>query len=94
MDEHIRKALNLGLGAIFLTKEKVQAVVDELVEKGEVGKEESRELFDRLMEKGETAGKNLEKSVKNIMKEMELPTRKEFDELKSEIEQLKKKIDK
>lgn len=91
MDETIKKAVNLGLGAFVYTKERLEAMVNELVEKGEVGKEEGKELLNKLIEKGEAAGKDIESSVKKFLDELELPSRREFEELKSEVEKLKKK---
>jgi polyhydroxyalkanoate synthesis regulator phasin len=90
MDEMIKKAVNLGLGAFVLTREKVEALVEELIEKGELGKDEGKELFDKLLAKGDEARKNVEKTVKEFVDELELPSRKEFDSLKSDVEKLKK----
>ncbi len=91
MDDAIKKAVNLGLGAFVFTKEKLESLVQELVEKGEVGKDEGMELLNKLLEKGEAAGREIEKKVEKFVHELELPSRKEFNELKSEVEKLKKK---
>ncbi len=91
MDETIRKAINLGLGAFVMTKEKVESLVDELVEKGEVGKDEGKELLNKLLEKGDKTRKEIEKTAKEFIEELNLPSRDEFNELKAEVEKLKKK---
>ena len=88
--------LNLGLGALVMTKEKAEEVVNELVKKGEVGQEEGKKLIGELIEKGEKSKKEIEaqieKIVKGITKKLDIPTRKELRELKVKIEQLKKKL--
>ena len=88
--------LNLGLGALVMTKEKAEEVVSELVKKGEVGQKESKKLIGELIEKGEKSKKEIEaqieKIVKGVTKKLDIPTRKELRELKVKIEQLKKKL--
>ncbi len=98
MQELLKKALSLGLGAMLVSKDKVEDVVNELVKKGELGKEEGKTLVSELIEKGE-AGVNelevmIEKIVKSVTEKLSLPTRKEFNELKSEIEELKERVNK
>ncbi len=92
----LKNLFNLGLGTLITTKEKAEEVVDELIKKGEVGQEEGKELVDELIKKGEKTKKELEKQIKKITEEVlekvNIGTRKEIEELKAEIKQLKKKI--
>ena len=94
----VKSLLNLGLGALVMTKEKVEEVVNELVKKGEIGQEEGKELINDLMEKGEKSKKEIEdqieKTVKGVLGKLDISTKKEIEELKSEIEELKKKLNK
>ena len=98
MQDFLRKVFNLGLGIFSVTKEKIEEIVKELVRKGEVSQEEGKKLVDELLEKGEKTKKELEaqieKIVKGIIERLDLATRKELNELKSEIEQLKEKLNK
>ena len=96
MQNLYKKALSLGLGAMLVSKDKVEEVVNELVKRGELGREEGKTLVSELIKKGE-AGVNevegiIEKIVKGVMEKLNLPTRKELNELKSEIEELKEKL--
>src|SRR5665647_1432833 len=50
---YLDKVINLGLGAISLTKEKAEAFIDELVERGEISKEDAKQTLDDVMKKGE-----------------------------------------
>ena len=78
------------------TKEKAEEVVNELVKKGEIGQDEGKKLVDDLLKKGEEGKKEIEatveKTVKNLIEKADISTRKELNELKSEIEQLKEKL--
>jgi polyhydroxyalkanoate synthesis regulator phasin len=98
MQDLLKKALSLGLGALLVSKDKIEDVVNELVKKGELGQEEGKNLVNELLEKGEASMNELEvkieKVVKSVTEKLNLPTRKELDEIKSEIEQLKGKLNK
>ena len=98
MQDFLRKVFNLGLGLFSTTKEKVEEIVKELVKKGEVSQEEGKKLVNELLEKGEKSRKELEAQIEKIVKgaieRLDLPSRKELNDLKSEIEQLKEKLNK
>ena len=98
MQDILKKALSLGLGVMLVSKNKIEDVVNELVKKGELGQEEGKNLVNELIEKGEASvneveGK-IEKIVKSVTEKLDLPTRKELNEIKSEIEQIKEKLNK
>ncbi len=98
MQELLKKIVSLGFGAMLVSKDKAEEVVNELVKKGELGQEEGKSLVRELMEKGEASVNELEGKIENIVKsvteKLSLPSRKEFDELKAQVEELKEKIDK
>lgn len=98
MQELFKKTLSLGLGVLLASKDKVEEVVNELVKKGEIGQEDGKKLINELIEKGKAGMEELEvkieKIVKSVTEKMNLPTRKELNEIKSEIEQLKEKLNK
>lgn len=98
MQELLKKTLSLGLGALLASKDKVEEVVNELVKKGEIGQEDGKKLINELIEKGKAGMEELEvkieKIVKSVTEKMNLPTRKELNEIKSEIKQLKEKLNK
>ena len=37
----IKKAINLGFGALFVTKENIEEVINDMVKKGEIKKDEA-----------------------------------------------------
>jgi len=96
MKDVLKNVVSLGLGALYVTKDKVEAVVGELVKKGEFGKEDAKQLIDELIAKGEKNRKDIEKyiedTIKNIIEKLDIPTRKELNEIKIQLEELKKKV--
>ncbi len=96
MQDILKKAVSLGLGVLLSSKEKIEEVVNELVKKGDIGQEEGKDLVNEMIEKGKTSMNEIEgqveKIVKGVAEKLNFPTRKEFNELKSEIEQLKEKL--
>ena len=98
MQDLLKKAFSLGIGVLLVSKDKIEEVVNELVKRGELGQEEGKNLVKELIEKGEASmheveGK-IEKIIQSVTEKLNLPTRKELNELKSEIEQLKEKLNK
>lgn len=63
----LRKTLAAGIGALSLTRERLEKVMNELVEKGEVTKEEAREFVKELAEKGEQEREALQKTIRMEM---------------------------
>lgn len=96
MQELLKKIVSLGLGAMLVSKDKAEEVVNELVKKGELGQEEGKTLVSELIEKGEASVNELEekieKIVKSVTEKLSLPTRREFNDLKAELEELKEKV--
>jgi polyhydroxyalkanoate synthesis regulator phasin len=63
----LTKSLDLGLGALMLTKEAAQKAIDELVSKGEVTKDEGKHLLQRMIERGKEEKERVEKLVKETV---------------------------
>jgi len=92
--DFIKKSMLIGVGLAALTREKIENTVDELIKKGEISEKEGKEAIDELMEKSKEFKKELtekvEKAVADAIKKLNIPTRKEFAELKNKVEQLVK----
>lgn len=93
MFDILQRALLAGLGA----QEKVKEFVDELVKKGEVSKSEGAKLVRTWMEKREKGREKLSKSFSEVvdktLQKMNLPTKKDIEELDKKIEALSKKLE-
>jgi len=98
MLELMKKAALIGVGLVALTTEKIEETVKEIVKKGELSEKEGKELASELVEKSRQVrkewGERIEKMVADTLQKLNIPSRKEIDELKERIgklEQLLKK---
>ncbi len=93
----MKKAMYLGLGAISLTKEKGEELVDELLKQEESTEKERTVLVDRLVKEGQAQKKTLERkvseSVQKAVTDSGLPTRKDFETIVSRLDGIGKTID-
>ncbi len=98
MIDLIKDVLYTGVGAAFLTKEKVEELKKELVEKGNLSKEEGKQFVDDLLGKSEKAKDELElwinKRVEEQVKRLNLATSDEVAELRRKVEELQVAINK
>lgn len=89
------KLLQLGLGALVLSKEKIESSIQSLMKKGKIGSLDAKQVINELTQKGESVQKELNSSIETILKKlldkMGIPTKKDFQDLKSEVEKLKRK---
>ncbi len=96
MFELIKNVAFAGFGAAFLTKEKATEIVNDLIEKGHLTKEEKTQRIKELMDTTETKVKEfsniVEEKVKKAVDSIRLPERSEIEELKKQIEELKNQV--
>lgn len=82
--------LATGLGAVFLTKDKIEEMVQNLVEEGSVSKKEAEELVDNMVEKAKKQREDIKNKVKSEVKN-------EFEKAgfsrQEEVKNLKQKVD-
>lgn len=95
LEEGIKKGLLAGLGLAAITKEKAQQIARELIKKGETSSKNMGVVTSTIIEKAKNSKKILESKmegiIKKIVERMDVPTRKEVQELKNMISELKKK---
>jgi polyhydroxyalkanoate synthesis regulator phasin len=92
MFDILRKALLAGVGLTYLTKDKIEEVGKKIAQDAKVSEAEGRKFVDELVKKSVVAKGSLEKNVTEKIQAavhaMNLPTRKDVDELKSRIAKL------
>ena len=98
MFDFIKKAIFIGAGLASLTAEKIEEAVKEIVNKGDLTEKQGKELVQELKEKSAKARKELgewiDKMINDTLQKLNIPTRKEVEELKARIEQLEKGAEK
>jgi polyhydroxyalkanoate synthesis regulator phasin len=89
MKELLHKAWMFGVGVLDFTKEKVEALVQEMVQRGEITQAESPEAVKQLLAKAQETQQALWDKVKEL-------TRKAIDEINvakaSDLEALEKRV--
>ena len=84
--------LATGLGAVFLTKDKIEDMVQKLVEEGSVNKQEAEELISNMVEKAKKQREEIKDKVKTELKnEFEkagFSKQEEVDDLKAKVDRL------
>jgi polyhydroxyalkanoate synthesis regulator phasin len=87
-----RNAFLAGLGALSLSRERVKALVDELVAEGKVKEKEGGKLVDEMMKKAEATRKDVEKTVReqaqNAYAHLNLATQDQLKRLEAQIRQM------
>ena len=86
----------IGLGMLALTQEKVKEMVDELVKKGEITKEERLKVIDKVMNQIKEQEKEVKEKIAEIVKktvmEMGLPTKEDLEKVLKKLDEIEKKI--
>lgn len=92
-NKFIDDGINFGLGIFNYSKEKIEDLVQELVDRGDVNTNEAKEYVDRLIERGREEKNNLSKFVKdNIKESIDLSQYAKKDEVRSMIREELRKI--
>ncbi|MFO7819409.1 MAG: hypothetical protein R6V17_04140 [Halanaerobacter sp.] len=88
--------LATGLGAVFLTKEKIEEMVGKLVEEGSVSKQEAEELIDNMVEKAKTQREELKsklkREIKNEFEKTGVSNQEEVKNLKGQVDRLELQV--
>jgi polyhydroxyalkanoate synthesis regulator phasin len=96
MMNYFDKAMNLWLGTISLTKEKAEAFIDELVERGEISKEDAKQTLDDVMKKGEEFKEDYRSMVReeidNWKSKFGVINKSEYDKLVERVKELEAKL--
>jgi polyhydroxyalkanoate synthesis regulator phasin len=89
-----KKLFLAGLGIAAIGKEKIEGIVNELVQKGDVSKKDADDILARLIKKGEKAQKELQALVKQeitkVMDEIGIATKKDIEALEKKIKAMEK----
>lgn len=96
MLELIKKSLLTGLGMAVVAKEKLERAAKNLVDEGKLSQGEAEALIKELLESGEGQWKNIERQIKQFVKEgidgLDLCSKKELDQLQKKVEELEQKL--
>jgi len=92
MKDLLKNIVYAGVGAAFLTRDKIEEVRGELVEKGKMTKDEGKEFVDDLIKRSESAKDQLElwltRQVEDRVNQLNLATTDEVADLRRQVEEL------
>jgi len=98
MFDLIKKMISVGAGLAVMTTEKIEEAVNEMVRKGHISEKEGKQLFAFLLKQSKTVkadfGERINQLISNALPKLNIPTRKEMEELKKRIESLEKAAEK
>lgn len=96
MSDVFKNFLYAGVGLAAMTTEKIQATVDELVEKGKISDSEGKKIVEDFLSNTESKSSEFEEKLRNISEEViskfDFMKNKEVDELKARVEELEAKL--
>jgi polyhydroxyalkanoate synthesis regulator phasin len=94
--EFWRKALLFGFGVWDFTKQKVEALVEEMVKRGEISQQESPEAVEQIMAKAKETNQALFAKVKELtskaLSEMKVAHANDLEALEKRVAALEKEL--
>jgi len=95
MSDLTKDTILAALGVLSLTREKAETLFKDLVKKGELAETEEAKFVKNLIEKAGKRSIEVEKKIEEIVekavKRLNIPTRKDLEEIKERLDELIKK---
>jgi polyhydroxyalkanoate synthesis regulator phasin len=92
MKELLKSVVYTGIGAAFLTKEKIEELKDDFVKQGKIGQDEGKRFVDELIQKTEAVKDSLDLKITQIVeakiKQLNIVTTDDFSDLRRQVEEL------
>ena len=92
-----RKILLAAIGAVALGKDEIEDFIDKLVERGEIAEKDGRKLINEVVDKRKKSVRGAEdeanKRVHGILDMLNVPTKKDIDDLSEKVALLAKKVE-
>jgi len=97
MMEMLRRLFLASIGAAVIAQEELEALVNKLVERGELAEKDGKKLMGEMMDKRKTktadVSGEISKNIEGVMSRMNIPTKADVDVLGQKINALSKKVD-
>ena len=97
MIDLIKKTVLAGIGATVVTKEKIEAAMQDLVKQGKVSADEARSVATRIAEDGrkewESTSRELNDRVRDLLAKADYARRSEITALEQRLKSLEDKIE-
>ncbi|NJL01658.1 MAG: phasin family protein [Spirulinaceae cyanobacterium SM2_1_0] len=95
-DNWVQQLLTMGIGTTSFVAEKMKEVSDQFVQEGRIDPEQARAIFDELMIKLRTdqgqLQEQVERQMRNALRDLGVPRQTEMDEMRGRIDRLEHQV--
>jgi len=96
MLESLKQTLYAGLGATVVTAEKIEAGLQDLVQRGKLNADEAREAARKISEESKREFKDaqstLEKNIEKVLEKARVATQKDIESIHKRLDSIEKAI--
>ncbi len=93
----MEQSLLMGLGAVSLTRETAQNLVDEMVKRGQAQREEAGDMVEQLVQRGEKQRNALRQLIRDevqaVIRELQLPTHADMKAIEQKLDAILQKLE-
>ena len=97
MIEDIKKNILTGIGAVLLTKSKIDEITGQWVDQARLSREDADRLADELLLAGRQQWASTEAVIKDtvrrILSSLDVGSRRDFEELNAKVSNLQKRVE-
>ena len=91
----LRKVLLASIGAVAVAQDEAEDLVNKLVDRGEIAREEGRKLVEDMMAKRrEKVQAQFDARVESALDKMNVPTKADLRAMEKKLDELNSKLDK
>lgn len=98
MKDLLKSIAYTGIGAAFLTKDKIEELKDDLMEQGKISQDEGKQFVDELVKKTDSIKDSLDLKISKIVeekiKQLDIVTNDDFADLRRQVEELQVALNK
>jgi poly(hydroxyalkanoate) granule-associated protein len=98
--EGLRKLLLASIGVVAMTRDETESFVNKLVERGELAQRDAEKLLKEVQTRiresrpqAQKVGERVEQGMEDFLNRMNIPSKRDIDELSAKIAQLSARVD-
>jgi len=88
----IKKSVLFNVGVMAFTVEKTSEIIDDFIKRGDQAVDRYRDTIEKLKKIDTDIEKKIKTQVSETLEKMNIPTKKDIDEINKKLDQIAKKI--
>ncbi|WP_417591064.1 phasin family protein [Owenweeksia hongkongensis] len=96
MEDTFKKMLYSGIGFLSLTKSKIDEVVDDLIDRGRLSREEGEKIVNDFKKESGSSKEAVENELlqwmEKALSKMDIARKKDLEQLQKQVEELQKRV--